>query len=316
MNWQCHLVKNLLVGILPFRPALRRAKRFFRPYPVEIAKWKVQEYFRQQSILRESGYQLRPGFTVAEIGSGWHPVFGLLYYLSGASNVVLYDRQRLMDARLLTGVASHLYHNYGDIIAEKLNMGMGTLKEKLIQKERMSFPNMLKYYHMEYRAPSDFTSDKYNDEKYDLITSVDVMEHVPPEILNKMLTMCYIRLKKDGRMVHLIDHCDHWSLVDPKICRVNFLKYSDRIMNLLYRMNPLEYQNRLRHDDYVSLFHHAGFSLCKESLVVDERSLSELSGMKLDKRFSGIAHERLAIITSLIIAKAQTRNEGKRECVN
>lgn len=229
-------------------------------------------------------------------------MFALLYYLAGAKHITLVDRQRLMDARLLAGVAKGLYNLYGGTIATGLHMELDEVQKKLMPTEGVSFDELLASYNMDYRAPVDFSENAEGDEPFDLITSVDVMEHIPPEVLDRILQSCYTKLVEGGRMMHLIDHCDHWSFIDPKLSSVHFLKYGDRAMALLYHLNPLEYQNRLRHDDYVELFLDAGFSILNAATKVDEKALAELNTMKLNKKYMGREHRQLAITTSLLIA--------------
>lgn len=306
MRWQVHLLKCLLFGLLPFSSTIRRIKRWFFPYPVIVQEWKVKEFFRQIALLRETGFSPK-GCRIVEIGPGWHPVFALLYYLAGAKSITLVDSQRLMDARLMRETAMELYTKYGKTLAAEFQMDMGTLQVKLIQPEEYSFDEALAFYHVEYLAPADFCVDRRIAYPFDLITSMDVMEHIPPAVLEAILRTCHDRLSADGRMVHLIDHCDHWSFIDPRISSVHFLKYGDIAMNVLHRLNPLEYQNRLRHDDYIHLFNSAGFSICCEDIKVDERGIEDLKTMRIHKKYQQTAHDRLAITTSLLVAKKQNK---------
>ena len=305
MRWQVHLLKCVIFGMLPFGSALRRIKRRFVPYPIIVQEWKVKEFFRHLALLKEAGFSPR-GRSILEIGPGWHPVFALLYYLAGAERITLVDSQRLMDARLLTGTSTELFTKYGETIAAELGMGMDELRSRLLPPEASTFVEKLAFYRIEYLAPADVCNDLRKGQRFDLITSIDVMEHIPPEMVKNILNECYEIMEENGRMMHLIDHCDHWSFVDSKLSSVHFLKYGDRAMGLLYRLNPLEYQNRLRHDDYIQLFSDAGFSIINAVTKVDEKAIKELSTMKLNAKYMGKEHRQLAITTSLLIA-------GKRD---
>ena len=72
---------------------------------------------------------------------------------------------------------------------------------------------------------------------------------------------------------HLVDHSDHWEHNDKSLSRVNFLKYSDSFFRWTYIFNSLNYQNRLRHPEYIEMLHKAGFRLVREEHSVDEASL-------------------------------------------
>ncbi|HTO43190.1 MAG TPA: hypothetical protein VML56_03865, partial [Burkholderiales bacterium] len=81
----------------------------------------------------------------------------------------------------------------------------------------------------------------------------------------------------------------------------NFLKYSDALFRLTF-INPINYQNRLRHPEYVQMLDTAGFRLVREERQVDEASLRRLPHMRLAERFRKFSYEDLATIDSLLLA--------------
>ena len=99
----------------------------------------------------------------------------------------------------------------------------------------------------------------------------------------------------------MVDHSDHWQHVDKRISRVNFLKYSDSFFRWTY-INSLNYQNRLRHPQYLEMLRKAGFRLVREEHVVDEVSLRYLPHMRIAERFRNFSNEDLAISDSFLLA--------------
>ena len=96
------------------------------------------------------------------------------------------------------------------------------------------------------------------DRSIDCVTSTDTLEHIPSGDIAAILRECHRVLADDGIMSFRVDYRDHWAYFDPRITPVNMLQYSDRQWA---RYNPsLNYQNRLRHDDYVRLFETADFT--------------------------------------------------------
>jgi hypothetical protein len=66
--------------------------------------------------------------------------------------------------------------------------------------------------------------------------------------------------------------------------------------------NSLNYQNRLRHPEYIEMLHKAGFRLVREEPYVDEASLRDLTQIRLAERFRKFSREDLATIESLLLA--------------
>jgi hypothetical protein len=60
--------------------------------------------------------------------------------------------------------------------------------------------------------------------------------------------------------------------------------------------NSLNYQNRLRHPEYIEMLHKAGFRLVRAEHSVDEADLRDLAQMRLAGRFGGFSNEDLATI--------------------
>ena len=69
-------------------------------------------------------------------------------------------------------------------------------------------------------------------------------------------------------------------------------------------VNPLSYQNRLRHFQYLDLFRQQGFSILSEDKTVCEEAVSAIPGMRLATEYQGIDARELAGITSWIVAAA------------
>ena len=108
------------------------------------------------------------------------------------------------------------------------------------------------------------------------------------------------KLSKDGLMVHLIDYSDHLEHGDKSISKVNFLTWSERdhaLINLMMR----EGENRLRHHQYVSLFHKAGFNVVKDSVLVHQATCEIVKSLPLAKPYCEMSAEQLAGLSGIYI---------------
>ena len=81
-------------------------------------------------------------------------------------------------------------------------------------------------------------------------------------------------------MWHVIDNSDHWPQRNTHISKVNFLKYP-----------ALNYQNGLRHSEYLDMLNEAGFDTVREERVIDQ-SACQRSLFCRFQRVSGASRRR------------------------
>jgi hypothetical protein len=142
-----------------------------------------------------------------------------------------------------------------------------------------------------YRAPHHVTAA---DEQVDCSCSNEVLEHVPPDQLVKLLAG--LRAVTTGITTHSIDYSDHYARSDARVSRLNFLRYSDdewRPFN-----SGMQYVNRLRHSDYLRLFREAGFTILDESSTTGQPP----ADLPLAQRFRNYAPDDLFALKGRIVA--------------
>ena len=83
---------------------------------------------------------------------------------------------------------------------------------------------------------------------------------------------------------------------------MNFLQYSDRAFRLTY-LNSLNYQNRLRHSEYVEMLETCGFEILKEQRNVDAAALEMVKTLRLSPQFSRFSPQDLATMDSYLLAR-------------
>lgn len=181
-----------------------------------------------------------PG-TVLEIGAGRDLAVPLALRRLGVGKVIASDVTRLAKLDLIQHAADRLL------------------------TEAIEFRNWddLERFGVFYRAPHYVT---VADEKVDCSCSNEVLEHVPPDQLVKLLAG--MREVTRGLTTHSIDYSDHYARSDPKVSRLNFLRYSDEEWRPFN--SGMQYVNRLRHSDYLRLFREAGFTILEESSTPGE----------------------------------------------
>ena len=199
------------------------------------------------------------GRVFLEIGTGWFPTLPVCFYLAGASKCLTYDLYRNLHIdrswRMIRRLESHL----GDIAAR-----LGDKEESVRQRWEDLLGDgvgdgFLKRAQLEYFAPADAAMTALPDSSVDVVFSNSVLEHVSPAALLPIMMESRRVLKPGGIMMHSVDCGDHYSYFDRTLSPINFLKFNDREWQLWN--NGIQYQNRLRPQDFVSCAEAAGMQV-------------------------------------------------------
>jgi SAM-dependent methyltransferase len=236
-----------------------------------------------------------------ELGTGWSPVILLIFSLAGCKSLTLVDSQRLMDRHSFRETCQKLLI-HKDKISQKLQVASIDIEKRLGKLSTMSFEAALIELQCHYLAPYNLLNKDIAENSYDIITSRAVLEHVPPQIVRNIFFEFNRILRPNGYMCHIIDNSDHWEHIDKSIGRLNFLKYSQAVFDLISSMNPLDYQNRLRHSQYKKMLEDTGFKIVCDASPSDEKSLADLKTMQIHPTFSQFVREDLAILVSYLVA--------------
>jgi SAM-dependent methyltransferase len=300
MRWQAKCAIDSAKALLPFQARLRRLKDRFVPYRPDV-----------EDDVRTIGQGIRqvqwvgavlpiPGAVIAEVGSGWQPLIPILYSLAGASRIFLTDLNVLLRPDTLRAALRTLRSQKQSIV-DSLKLDPERVDHMLREAPELSMQERLDELQLAYLAPCDCRKLKLASGSVDVVTSRACLEHIPPEVLQDIFNESHRLLRPGGIACHWIDLSDHWEHHDKALSRVNFLKYSDRLFRWTY-VNPLNYQNRLRHPEYAAMLSKAGFRILREDRKVDEGSLRALSTMRIAERFRVFSPEDLATIDSLFLA--------------
>jgi hypothetical protein len=242
-----------------------------------------------------------------EIGTGRVPLVPLSYWLMGAKKTVTIDLNPYLKGDLIGESLRYISDNgpaiqglFGPLLDKK------RLDDLVIFSGNANFSTraFLALCKIEYIAPGNAANTGLPIRSIDFHTSYTVFEHVSPEVLTQILEEGIRIISNDGLFIHHIDYTDHFSHTDPNISAINFLQYSDDEW-VRYAGNRYMYSNRLRHDDFVSLFQSAGHRILHAQVYVDRRSqeLLRSGSLQLNERFRTKSEETLSISASWIVSK-------------
>lgn len=236
---------------------------------------------RHAAMLRrlvDQGFRL-DGMRCLEIGTGHLPAAPVGFFLAGASEVVTVDLHRRLNPRLtasmlrkLTAYGNRVVDLYGGLVpADLVRRRLAVIADM----EGRPVHEILDRIGVHYEAPGDASRMPDADGSFDLSFSMTVLEHVTPRALREILAESRRLLKPAGFAAHLIDPSDHFAHQDPRITRINFLRFSGRQWRKVGG-NEFSYCNRLRASQLERMFTDAGFDIERCERTIDEPSRAAL----------------------------------------
>jgi SAM-dependent methyltransferase len=256
MYWKYKATLQSLFSIIPFGEHINYLfqKRITKTLPIKEIELKQKLLWTQKHIENFQKYNSShlSEATFYEFGAGWDMAQPLLFYTMGVDHQIIVDIRRLVRPELISNSIKIIEHLNEVFTFPRL--------PKTHIKDKLDFESVfLKFYGIQYKAPSDARKTGLSDNSIDCITSTNTLEHIPPNEIKAILKECYRILKEDGILSFQIDYQDHYSYFDKNISVYNFLKFNQGTWNTFF--NPsLHYQNRLRHKEYLQLFSESGFT--------------------------------------------------------
>ncbi len=247
------------------------------------------------------------GKVFFEIGTGRVPLVPLSYWLMGAKSVITIDLNPYLKRELIFESLQYISENMEEIQNLFGSLLDNTRFADLIafsKDSSFSINHFLDLCHIEYIAPGDASSTDLPSQSIDYYTSCTVLEHIPPEVLVRILDEGNRIISNEGLFIHIIDYSDHFSHSDKNISAINFLQYSDDEWKR-YAGNRYMYMNRLRHDDYLCLFESVGHRVLSVKTGIDKRSQALLmnGAIKLNSRFIAKPTDIISTTTSMIVSR-------------
>lgn len=288
MKWVIKAFLQKLFSMLPNGESLNYfcQKHITRSLPINESQFlsmvdRAFEHFRQFAFHRAS-CQI-DDIKLFEFGAGWELVSPLTYAAMGVRNQTIIDVALHLRFELMKTTLNYLKKNRS-IIEQKYTCRLSEAFFKQVDAAPINM-SLLQSIGINYQAPMDARNTGLDGDSYDLVSNTNTLEHIPPGDVLKILRECYRILKPGGILSCVIDLQDHFSYFDSSISIYNFLKFSGVVWQLFFN-SSLQYQNRLRANDYLELFEQTGFKiLTAEKYKPENHELNALRSLKSNKRF-------------------------------
>jgi hypothetical protein len=242
------------------------------------------------------------GKTFVEVGSGWYPTLPVCFYLAGAERCHTLDLYRHMDWPLVMRML-HRLDVHVPKIAEQLGLDEGVIRGRLADLQLATgLDDMLCRAHIEYHAPADATRTGLPDRTVDVVYSNSVLEHVPAQVIAKLMTETRRVLRAGGIALHSVNCGDHYAYFDQRVTQINYLRYSSAAWWLWN--NDLQYQNRLRADDFLEMARGAGLEVILNKQRPRSELLASFASFPVAAEFRHYSREQLCTTSIDFVARA------------
>ncbi|WP_427875191.1 hypothetical protein [Flavobacterium sp. MMS24-S5] len=223
---------------------------------------------------------------IAELGSGWVPIFPYQLIIDGKANKVdTYDINEHFNIKEIEQLNSFSSNNH-DLVFEKKG------KYNLL-KEVSYFPN------------TNICDGDLED--IDLVLSRFVLEHVTPKDLFEIHDFLYSNMKPGALVLHLISPSDHRAYTDSSLSLQDFLKYSEEEWNQI--QTKFDYHNRLRLPQYLEILSN-NFEILyfeHDKINEDSESYKKFKKLNIHEDFSSFSDQELMAGSINILLKKKDK---------
>jgi SAM-dependent methyltransferase len=191
-----------------------------------------------------------------EVGTGRVPLVPLAFWLLGARKTITVDLNPYLTSELVRESVRYVFANRSEIegiLGAALRDDRLNSLLRFVDNSTFTLEDFLQLCCIQYIAPGDAAHTSLDAQSVDYHVSFNVFEHIPPDVIARILSEGNRIVRTQGLFIHRIDYSDHFSHSDSRISNINFLQYSDPSWNR-YAGNRYMYMNRLRHDDFLMIF--------------------------------------------------------------
>ncbi len=234
-----------------------------------------------------------------DFGSGWHPTIPLFLYSMGVERQYLFDVVPVLDTRLLQQTLNVFLPMVGQPEFPHRHL----LRRSPPPFEHGSRDDYLKAVGLSYHAPY-FEVFPSLAGKVDIVTSTQVLLHVPVSAIASCFSQIYQSLKLGGLFLATIHLRDILAgSFQTGLVKYHQLKYSPRDWERWIN-SPLMSFNRLRAPDYKAFLEQAGFELLHfEVEPGTAEELKELDQVHIAECFQRYKREDLAARHLFFVAR-------------
>ncbi|MHB8473041.1 MAG: methyltransferase domain-containing protein [Gammaproteobacteria bacterium] len=260
------------------------------PIYVERGNWLLDRLERLQIPARQD-------IRCLELGTGWVHFFSIYLRLFMEFKVTLFD---VWDNRQL-GALKKNFSQVPDVLTTLGTVDAATCSEiKAVVDKIVNVQDFTQLYELlglDYQIDPRGSMNALPSNFYDLVFSIDVLEHVNSKYLQQSITEYYRVLKPGGYSIHQIGVDDHLTHYSQSASKKQYLAYSDSTWSRWFE-NDVQYFNRISFDAFRRMFSSAGF---EEIEVFAEPDPGALATIRIATQYKTQSIESLEAVRVYLI---------------
>ena len=242
------------------------------------------------------------GATFLEIGTGRFPALPVGFALAGARRCITVDVEPLLDWRLTRRMCARFERQLGPIAA-RLGLGEDVVRARWSALARAgSLGELLRAAAIDYRAPADAAATGLPPASVDVVFSNSVLEHVERSALRRLMRETRRVLRPGGVALHSVNCGDHYAYFDSRLTQVHYLRFPERRWRVWN--NGLQYQNRLRANDFLELAEGEGLEIVLNRQRPRPELLARFEELSIAPEFRHYPREQLCTTSVDFVARA------------
>ena len=314
-DWRVKVAVQNALGLLPGDVGFRANEaciRFLRGHVDRTnTKFRTEKGISNLALIHnETGISFTDK-TVLEIGTGWHGIDLLLFWLAGASKIFTIDHYGHLTLQSLRSHTPEVLSPWSLELISEFAPDARMRAERLNWKDWRNLDDALRELNVATFVSRSSLTKKLSipDNSIDVVYSYSVIHRIPEHDLRLLLNDLAQRLMRTGGVCyHRTDQFDINTQrhLDPGHWRLAYLKYPDWLFDtfLSGRFNS---QNRLRESDFIELLEQSGIEIVYKDHFIHEEDLERMKNFQVADRFKNKSIEDLATVRSTFIGRRGTR---------
>lgn len=307
MDWRVKGIVQKVLSVTPGGSRLNSAMQLrmggLRQFDRNVDTKVCGDWLVLASHMKRLGIPME-GRVFVEVGTGWYPTLPVCFHLVGARRCHTVDLHRLMNWDLTRRMLARLEHHLPAIAAE-LEVDEQNLRVRLARlQQARSQEEFLDAAGIEYRAPGDATTTGLPDASVDVVFSNSVLEHVPGPVIGALMRETRRVLRQGGIALHSVNCGDHYAYFDRRVTQIHYLRHGPMAWRLWN--NDLQYQNRLRADDFLAMAREAGLSVILDLQRPRPELLATIDEFPVAPEFRHYSREQLCTTSIDFVARKES----------